>query len=132
METEAPEPFLVVRPKKFTLEERGLAIRTIIGGNSDDDKGNKFFLIRHSKVISTHRSKLLVFTTGSLDRGVQDRAIVPATGVPEAWSEYLRENIPPRGWLAVWDLKNPEHGEVPVCVDVISVNFKDFEAEIQE
>lgn len=97
---------MVVRPKKFTLEERNAAIRTIIGADS-----------------VSHR--------GSLDKRSQDRTIVPATAVPEAWSEYLRENIPPQGWLAVWDLKNPEQCEVPVCVDVISMNFKDFEAKIQ-
>ena len=71
------------------------------------------------------------FIIGSLDESAQDRTIIPATAVPEAWSEYLLENIPPRGWLAVWDLKNPEECVVPVCVDVVSVDFKNFEAKIQ-
>ena len=84
-----------------------------------------------SNTIGTYCSILPAFITGSLDRSAQDRTIVPATAVPEAWSEYLRENISPRGWLAVWDLKNPEQREVPVCVDVVSVDFKEFEAKIQ-
>ena len=37
---ETAEPFLVVRPKKFTLEERSVAIRTIIGGDNVSDRGN--------------------------------------------------------------------------------------------
>ena len=36
MEAETAEPFLVVRPRKFTLEERKVAIRTIIGGDTGD------------------------------------------------------------------------------------------------
>ena len=35
-EAETAEPFLVVRPRKFTLEERKAAIRTIIGGDTGD------------------------------------------------------------------------------------------------
>jgi len=116
MEAETAEPFLVVRPRKFTLEERKVAIRTIIGGDTGE-----------------HGS-------GSLDRSTDDRAIVPATGVAEAWSEYLREAIPPRGWLAVWDMNaskdyrfygSARQIEAPVCVDVISIDFKDLEAKIQ-
>ena len=38
-EAETAEPFLVVRPRKFTLEERKVAIRTIIGGDTED-QGN--------------------------------------------------------------------------------------------
>ena len=75
-----------------------------------------------------------------MDRSTDDRAIIPATGVPEAWSEYLQETIPPRGWLAVWDMNASKdyrfYGsarliEAPVCVDVISVDFKELEAKIQ-
>ena len=40
-EAETAEPFLVVRPRKFTLEERKVAIRTIIGGDTGDH-GNYF------------------------------------------------------------------------------------------
>lgn len=36
MEAETAEPFLVVRPRKFTLEEREVAIRTIIGGDTGE------------------------------------------------------------------------------------------------
>ena len=35
-EAETAEPFLVVRPRKFTLEERKVAIRTIIGGDTGE------------------------------------------------------------------------------------------------
>ena len=89
---------------------------------------------------STVQNFFIVTGSGSLDRSTDDRAIVPATGVAEAWSECLREAIPPRGWLAVWDMNaskdyrfygSARQIEAPVCVDVISIDFEDLEAKIE-
>ena len=108
--SEPTEPFSVVRPKRFTLEERNRAIRAIISGCED---GNL-----HSEMAK--------------DLGMELADPVPATAVMEAWSEYLRGRVPPCGWLAVWDMKSSDGGgEVPVCVDVLAIDFEGFEAKVQ-
>ena len=60
MEAETAEPFLVVRPRKFTLEERKVAIRTIIGGDTGEHGNYIVALMIHTspQVLNCYRIRI--------------------------------------------------------------------------
>lgn len=103
-------PFSIVRCREFSLDEREEAVRSIL------------------------------ILADAAEDGEPMRSVLPAAEVLAQWALHLSGRIPPREWLAVWDVegegkkKNGMGGdkdEGPVCVDVVGVCHEDFSATIQ-